>query len=88
MADLDRNDSLAVVQANPMLKREHLKIQISEKLNQIRQLEVRLEHMREVEEKQVCLKIEILKIGVDRLREELSALQRNSEVIEGEVTGG
>jgi hypothetical protein len=78
MADIDRDGtSLEIIDSNSELKKKHIQILINEKTNQIKQLEVRLDHMKTVEMKQIELRIETLQIEVNRLITELTKTSRD-----------
>jgi hypothetical protein len=78
MADINRSGSYDLIQRDDALKRHHTQIQVSEKLNLIKQLEVRLEHIQQVEVEQVKLQMELHKKEVENLQRELA----QSEIIE------
>lgn len=78
MGDINRSGSMDLVMRDDALKRHHTQIQISEKLNLIKQLEVRLEHIQQVEVEQVKLQMALHKKEVENLQQEL----RGSEVID------
>ncbi len=80
MADINRSGSDLILR-DEVLKRKHLAILISEKLNQLKQLDVRLDHIMTVEVKQVELKKDELVKEIESIQQELS---RNN-VIEGEI---
>lgn len=82
MSDIRRSDGdrFDLVQKIPALKAHHLKIQISEKENLIKQLAVRLEHINTVEIEQIKLQIATVTKEVEMLKDNL-----NNSVIEAEV---
>ena len=75
MGDIHRNDSYEIVLRTPSLKAHSLKIQISEKLNLIKQLAVRLEHIQHVEIEQVKLQMATTSKEVDQLKADLEKMQ-------------
>jgi len=75
MGDIQRNDGYEIVLRTPSLKAHSLKIQISEKLNLIKQLAVRLEHIEHVEIEQVKLQMATTSKEVDQLKADLEKLQ-------------
>lgn len=80
MADINRGggDRYEMISRDNALKRHHTQIQVSEKLNLIKQLEVRLEHIQQVEVEQVKLQISLHKKEVEGLQRELD----QSEIID------
>jgi hypothetical protein len=72
MSDINRSGSFDMIQRDNALKRHHTQIQVSEKLNLIKQLEVRLEHIQQVEVEQVKLQMALHKKEVENLQSELS----------------
>lgn len=73
MADINRNDR-SLVQGDPELKARWLTIQVNERLNQLKQLDVLLDKMMTVDIKQLELKKEELKKEITSLQNELSRL--------------
>jgi hypothetical protein len=81
MADIQRGGgSYDLIQRIPALKAHHIRIQISEKENIIKQLGVRLEHITTVEIEQIQLQIATLKKEVEMLKDGLE-----NSVIEADV---
>lgn len=74
MSDIQRGSGsgFEIIQRDDALKRHHRQIQISEKLNLIKQLEVRLEHIQQVEVEQVKLQMSVHKKEVEGLQDELA----------------
>lgn len=74
MSDIQRGggDRYEIINRDDALKRHHRQIQISEKLNLIKQLEVRLEHIQQVEVEQVKLQMSVHKKEVGDLQNELA----------------
>lgn len=70
MADIQRNDR-QLVQGDPELKKMWLAIQISERVNQLKQLDVLLDKIMTVDVKQLDLKKEELKKEIISLQTEL-----------------
>ena len=70
MADISRNDSEIVVR-NADLFVKHLHILLSEKLNQIKALDVHLDHLRTVEMKRVEFKKDTLEREIQELKQEI-----------------
>jgi len=60
-----------MIERDDALKKHHTQIQISEKLNLIKQLEVRLEHIQQVEVEQVKLQMSLHKREVENLQNEI-----------------
>jgi hypothetical protein len=81
VSDINRGaNSYDLIQKIPALKAHHIKIQISEKENVIKQLAVRLEHINTVEIEQIKLQIATLTKEAEMLRNGL-----DNSVIEAEV---
>lgn len=81
MANINRSGStMDLIQRIPALKAHHIKIQISEKENLVKQLAVRLEHINSVEIEQIKLQIATLNKEVEMLKDGL-----DNSVIEAEV---
>lgn len=76
--DMRRNDGDLVKYGDDIMC-QHLEIQINEKLNQLKQLDVRLDHIMTVEVKQIELKKNELKKEVESIQQELN---RKSKIIE------
>jgi hypothetical protein len=87
MSDIQRSsgERYEIIQRDDSLKRHHRQIQISEKLNLIKQLEVRLEHIQQVEVEQVKLQMAIHKKEAESLAEELADSEK---IIDVEPIGG
>lgn len=71
MSDIQRNER-ALVHGDPVLKKLWLQVQINERINQAKQLDVLLEKILTVEVKQLELKKEELKKEIINLQNELS----------------
>lgn len=72
MADLNRNDdSMSLIVNDNILLREHKKIQMNEKLNSLKQMDVRLHHIQYVEVKQLELKKATLLKEIDLIQKDL-----------------
>lgn len=69
MADIQRNDR-AIIQGDPRLKQMHLGVQINERINSIKQLDVLLDKIMTVDIKQLELKREELKKEIETLQTE------------------
>lgn len=80
MSDINRSggDRYEMISRDNALKRHHTQIQVSEKLNLIKQLEVRLEHIQQVEVEQVKLQMALHRKEVENLQRELD----QSEIID------
>lgn len=74
MSDIVRNDGTGtdIIKKNPELFEHQLKIQISEKLNFIKQLGVQLERIEHVEVEQIKLRMATLQKEVDGLKVDLA----------------
>jgi len=72
MADINRSGSYDIIQKTPELREHQIKIQISEKLNFIKQLGVRLEHIEHVEVEQIKLQMATLQKEVEGLKVDLA----------------
>lgn len=77
--DIRRGDSDLVVYGDDILK-QHLEIQVNEKLNQLKQLDVRLDHIMTVEVKQIELKKSELKKEVESIQQELNRKIKTIEI--------
>lgn len=71
MSDLNRSGS-DIVLRDAGLKRKLLQIQVNEKLNQLKQLDVRLDHLMTVEVKQIELKKDELIKEIESIQQELN----------------
>ena len=80
MGDLNRSGMSDLVLADDALKRKHILIQISEKLNQLKQLEVNLDRLKTVEMQRIELAKETLLKEIKNLRSEVK-----NDVIEAEL---
>ena len=76
--DISRSGSDIVLRDEHLLQ-QHLQIQLNEKVNQIKQLAVRLDHIMTVEVKQVELKQNELRKEIESIQQELN---RKSNTIE------
>lgn len=74
MSDISRNDRGALVHGDPALKKLWLNLQINERINQEKQLDVLLEKLITVDVKQLELKKEELKKEILKLQNELHRL--------------
>lgn len=82
MGDINRNEtSFDLIQRIPALKAHHIKIQISEKENVVKQLAVRLEHINTVEIEQIKLQIATLTKEVEMLKNGLENSVIDAEII-------
>lgn len=67
MGDIDRNSN-EIMRDDPELRVQYLNVVLSEKLNQIKQLDVHLDKLRTVEMKQIELKKATLEKEIARVR--------------------
>jgi hypothetical protein len=82
MSDINRGgNGYDLIQKIPALKAHHIRIQISEKENIIKQLAVRLEHINTVEIEQIKLQIATLTKEVEMLKDGLENSVIDAEVI-------
>lgn len=85
MSDINRSGSDLVLRDNELYKK-HLQILKNEKLNQLKQLDVRLDHILTVEVKQIELKHDELKKEIESIQQELdqknNIIEVKAEVIE------
>lgn len=77
--DIRRGENELVVYGDDILK-QHLEIQINEKLNQLKQLDVRLDHIMTVEVKQIELKKNELRKEVESIQQELNRKIKTIEI--------
>lgn len=82
MGDINRSGS-DLVKYNDVMRKMHLQILINEKINLLKQLEVRLDHIMTVEVKQIELKREELKTEIVSIQQELNPSNKIIE-LEGE----
>lgn len=78
--DMNRSGS-DIVKYDDELKTKHLQILVNEKLNQLKQLDVRLDHILTVEVKQIELKQDELKAEIVSIQQELN---RKNKIIKGD----
>jgi hypothetical protein len=76
MADIERNPNELVAQ-DPVLKKKHLIILLNEKANQLKQLDVRLEHIQTVEVKQLEFKQATLHKEIAYLKHQIGQIRAN-----------
>lgn len=76
--DIQRSGSDLILR-NEELYKQHLQIMVNEKLNQLKQLDVRLDHILTVEVKQIELKKNELMKEIESIQQELD---RKSNIIE------
>lgn len=81
MGDIPRSGSDLVLKDDTLFIK-HLEILINEKLNQLKQLDVRLDHLMTVEVKQIELKKEELKKEIEAIQLDL---KKKSKIIEIKV---
>ena len=82
MSDINRGQNgYDLIQRIPALKAHHIRIQISEKENVIKQLAVRLEHINTVEIEQIKLQIATLTKEVEMLKDGLENSVIDAEII-------
>jgi hypothetical protein len=82
MGDINRSGS-DLVKYDDSMKQKHLQILINEKINLLKQLDVRLDHILTVEVKQIELKQDELKTEIVSIQQELNR-SRNIVEIQGE----
>lgn len=80
MVDINRSGSDLILR-DEHLRRKHLQILINEKLNLLKQLDVRLDHLMTVEVKQIELKKDELVKEIESIQQELN----QDNVIEGKI---
>lgn len=86
MADLVRGGESEEFLNNKRLQAKHIQILINERVNQIKQYEVKLERMKTVEMQQLELTIEKLQIEIETLTTNLKQIQiDDAEVIDQEA---
>ena len=86
MADIQRNERM-LVQGDPELKRMWLEVQVNERLNQLKGLDVLLDKIMTVQVKELELKKEELKKEILSLQTELSRqtiIEVNAKEIKGD----
>lgn len=74
MSDLQRSDPNAIVLKDEHLRRKDQELDVSRKLNQIKGLEVRIDHLKTVDIKQAELQIEVLKKEITETRLKLNSI--------------
>lgn len=80
--DINRSGTgLELIRRVPELQAHHRQIQISEKLNVIKQLGVRLEHINTVEIEQIKLQIATLNKEVEMLKSEQASTVVDADII-------
>lgn len=81
------NNTTDLVRNDDGLNKKHLQIIINEKINLLKQLEVRLDHIMTVEVKQIELKMDVLKKEVEAIQRELDN-KSNIIDVKGEIING
>lgn len=80
MADLDRSGGHELIRKMPKLQKQHLEIILSEKRNQIKKLQVALDHLKTVDIKKIEHQIDLTTEEIRHIEKELKNV-----IIDGEV---
>ena len=89
MADLQRNDSSALITEDHDLHKQWIQISINEKLNLIETSKSTLNRMKSVDQKRIELNIQVTEKEIAKLKNELQSITPvvvDAEVVPGEKT--
>lgn len=79
MSDINRSGSDMILRDDGMRKK-HMQILVNEKINQLKQLDVRLDHLMTVEVKQIELKQDELRHEIESIQQELNRANKIIDV--------